>query len=209
MRACVRTPPVSSDRTPEHARDESAGEILSFWFEESKPAQWFRRDPVFDETIRSRFGTLYEKACAGALDHWLEAPEPALALIILLDQFSRNIHRDGAEAFDHDDKALAYADRAIEAGHDKEAPPAHRAFFYMPFMHAEDLTQQERCVALFTERLPGSDNIRHAEEHRDIIRRFGRFPHRNATLERSSTSEEIAFLEGGGFNPTGSKKSKQ
>lgn len=179
-----------------------AGEdVLNFWFEETRPAQWWRRDAEFDAACARRFGPLHQKAAAGELDDWLGAPRSALALVILLDQFSRNFHRDRPAAFANDARARAVAEAAIDRGFDLEVPERERAFFYMPFEHSEDLADQDRAVALFAERCPGSDYLRHAEEHRAVIRRFGRFPHRNAALGRLSTQDEIKFLEDGGFSP--------
>lgn len=180
---------------------DAAEAILKFWFEETKPYQWFRRDLDFDASVCTRFSALHQSAISGALDHWSENPRPALARIILLDQFSRNIFRDDPRAFAHDHLALEAAQDAIARGHDKSFDAKERAFFYMPFMHCEDLASQERCVELVKERLPGSMNEPHATEHCDIIKKFGRFPHRNKVLGRKSTAAEIEFLKTGGFNP--------
>jgi uncharacterized protein (DUF924 family) len=173
----------------------SAQDVLTFWFEETAPKQWFAADPAFDERVRARFGTLHEEAARGALDGWMATPEGALALILLLDQLSRNLFRGQAAAFAQDDKAVALADAAIEKGHDLASPADRRAFFYLPYMHAEDLALQDKCIALIRERL-GEDsmNLPHAVWHRDVIKRFGRFPYRNAALARESTAEEAAFL---------------
>ena len=181
--------------------DPSAEDILKFWFEESKPYQWFRRDHPFDESVRVRFGDMHQRAIDGKLDAWAEDPRQALARIILLDQFSRNIFRDDPRAYAQDDLALAAAKDAIHRGFDRLFEARERAFFYMPFMHAEQLGAQEECVALCQAHLSGSDNEPYAVKHRDIIKRFGRFPHRNKVLGRQSTPEEIEFLEAGGFNP--------
>lgn len=180
---------------------ENAEDILSFWFQETQPYQWFRRDSGFDAHCRERFGALHEAAKHGGLDVWRVHPRHSLALIILLDQFSRNIYRDEACAFAQDAQALDVAQEAIARWFDRPYASRERAFFYMPFMHAEDLIMQERSVALFTARMPASGNVPYAEEHRNIVKRFGRFPHRNRTLERPSTPEETAFLKAGGFNP--------
>lgn len=187
-----------SEKSPSTTGD--AEDVLRFWFEETRPAQWWRRDAAFDRDIGRRFGGLHRLASAGGLGEWSKAPRTALALVILLDQFSRNLHRDAPEAFADDAGARAVADAAIARGFDLKVPEKERAFFYMPFMHSEALADQDRAVALFAERLPGSDNIRHAEQHRDVIRRFGRFPHRNAALGRESTAEESKFLAEGGFS---------
>ena len=185
----------------EQADLKAAEEVLTFWFEETKPYQWYRRDDAFDASIRNRFEKLHQQAATGELDSWAGNARSAFALILILDQFSRNLFRDTPQAFSCDDLALAAARDAIARGFDKQFGDRERAFFYMPFMHAEDLAAQEECVALCRDHMEGSDNEPHAIEHRDIIERFGRFPHRNKILGRTSTEEEIAFLEGGGFNP--------
>lgn len=179
----------------------AAEDILSFWFEEAKPYQWFRRDSGFDAHCRQRFGALHDSARHGGLDVWRAHPRHSLALIILLDQFSRNIYRDEPRAFAQDPEALDVAQEAIARWFDRPCDSRERAFFYMPFMHSENLAMQERSVALFTSRMPASGNVPYAKEHRDIVKRFGRFPHRNRILGRASTPEEIAFLKAGGFNP--------
>lgn len=175
--------------------------ILHFWFTETKPYQWFRRDTVFDTTCRHRFGGLHRLAATNRLNVWRGQPKSALALILLLDQFSRNLFRDTPQAFAHDAMALDVAKDAIRRRFDLRFGVKERAFFYMPFMHSEDLTAQERSVSLFKARLPGTMNVPFAVEHHDIIKRFGRFPHRNKILGRTSTPAEIAFLKAGGFNP--------
>jgi uncharacterized protein (DUF924 family) len=175
----------------------NAEAILTFWFYDAKPYQWYRRDLTFDQIIRDRFGALHMAARRGKLDVWRTHPRHALSLVILLDQFSRNIFRDNARAFEQDDLALDAARDAIKRRFDKLCAPRERAFFYMPFMHCEDLTAQEASLRLFAD----SGNMRHAREHHDIIKRFGRFPHRNKLLGRASTPAEIAFLKAGGFNP--------
>ncbi len=183
---------------PTAAQAES---VLQFWFQETKPYQWFRRDRQFDRNVRDRFGPLHQAACHGRCEIWRAHPVHALALIILLDQFSRNIYRDDPRAFAQDNLALDVAREAIRRRYDQIYAAKERAFFYMPFMHAEDLGVQEESVALFKARLPRSNNVHYAQDHCDIVRRFGRFPHRNQCLGRSSTPEEIAFLKAGGFNP--------
>lgn len=172
-------------------------DIISFW-QEAGPERWFSSDPGFDETLRSRFLGVYEAAVRGELDDWSKSAEGALALVLVLDQFPRNMFRSTPRAFAADDLALAVADRAIASGLDGDVPESLRSFFYLPFMHSERLGDQERCVALM-EAHGGADNIKYADIHRDVIRRFGRFPHRNEILGRSSEPEEIAYLEGGGF----------
>ena len=180
---------------------ENADAVRRFWFVESNPYQWYRRDRRFDEIIRLRFGALHQAARAGRLDAWRAHPQHSLSLILLLDQFSRNIFRDDTRAFAQDGQALDCAREAIRRRFDQRAEARARAFFYMPFMHAEDLAVQEESVALFKARLPGPANLPYAIEHRDIVKRFGRFPHRNRIFGRASTPAETAFLKAGGFNP--------
>jgi uncharacterized protein (DUF924 family) len=171
-------------------------DVLRFW-REAGEAAWFRKDEDFDAAFRARFLEAHEAAAAGALDGWAETPEGALALILLLDQFPRNCFRGQARMFATDAKAVAVAEAAIAAGHDMAIGQDLRVFFYLPFEHAEDLALQERCVALCTPLR--EDYLRFAVLHRDIIARFGRFPHRNAVLGRESSAEELAFLAEGGF----------
>jgi uncharacterized protein (DUF924 family) len=174
------------------------GEVVRFWLGQNEKV-WFSADPAFDAEVLSRFAELVERAKSGALDHWADTAEGALALVILLDQMTRNIYRDSPEMFAADGKALSVAERAIERGFDQELPKAERRWLYMPFMHSEDLADQERSVELFT-RSEISESVPFAVDHADIIRRFGRFPHRNAILGRQTTPEEADFLAGGGFS---------
>lgn len=175
--------------------------VLAFWFEESKPAQWYRRDAAFDQEIEKRFGGLHEAARNNRLDDWQTQPRSALARIIILDQFSRNIFRDSPKAYAFDDMALAASRDAISRDLDTQFSAKQQAFFLMPFMHAENLSVQKESVRHFKTRMSGGDNLKHAIEHHDIIARFGRFPHRNKVLGRASTPEEIDYLNAGGFNP--------
>jgi uncharacterized protein (DUF924 family) len=170
--------------------------VLAFW-REAGPDRWFTRDDAFDAEIREKFLATYEAASVGKLDHWGATAEGALALVIVLDQFPRNMFRGSARTFAADPRARAAANTALKRGYDQDVPDADRGFLFLPFMHSEDLADQERCVALY--RAASDENLKYAEEHRDIIRRFGRFPHRNALLGRESTVEEQAFLDGGGF----------
>ncbi len=179
----------------------SFGTILTFWFEETAPKLHFKKDNAFDAEIAERFGDVWRAASDGALDFWAETADGALALIIVLDQFTRNLHRKSPMAFSQDEKALDKATAALVRGFDMDIAEARRSFFYMPFMHAEKLLAQEQSVELFKTRLPGKKNIKFAEEHRDIIQKFGRFPHRNEVLGRQSTEAEQFFLAKGGFNP--------
>jgi uncharacterized protein (DUF924 family) len=171
-------------------------DIVAFW-RAAGPKRWFERDPALDDEIRRRFLQVHEAAAAGKLSEWEHTAEGALALLILLDQFPRNMFRGQARAFATDPLALATASRAILKGFDG-AISDMRTFFYLPFMHSELLADQQRAVAFYRAH-NDSDNLKWAELHADIIRRFGRFPHRNAALGRITTSEERVFLDSGGF----------
>lgn len=187
-------------------------DVLEFWFGAPGSAEhgslrkcWFEKDPAFDAEIRRRFLSLVDEAAAGRLDDWADRPEGLLALIVLLDQFPRNLFRDAPRAFATDAQALALAQQALAQGVDAQLMPVARAFIYLPFEHSEDLAMQDRAVALFSALAQHGEAfasyLDYAERHRDVIRRFGRFPHRNAILGRASTPEEIAFLArpGAGF----------
>jgi uncharacterized protein (DUF924 family) len=176
--------------------DSEAAAMVAFW-REAGPSAWFRKDEAFDERFRVRFLAAHEAAARGECDRWRAAPESALGLVLLLDQFPRNAFRATARMFATDAKARAVAAAAIDAGHDRATDEALRLFFYLPFAHSEDLADQDLSVALTVPL--GEDSAKHAREHRDIIARFGRFPHRNAVLGRTSSAEEQAFLDGGGF----------
>lgn len=175
----------------------AAGDVLSFWTG-AGPERWYKKDDAFDRAIRDRFLATYEAAAAGQLNVWRDRPESALALVIVLDQFPRNMFRGSARAFAADPLARDVADGAISSGFDKAVGEDLRAFFYLPFMHSEDLKDQDYCVTL-CRALGDEGNLKYAEVHADIIRRFGRFPHRNPVLGRDTTPEEQAFLESGGF----------
>jgi uncharacterized protein (DUF924 family) len=176
---------------------EVAAEVLAFW-RAAGAAKWFKKDAVFDAEIASRFSALWRDAAEGALADWEAAPEPALALVILLDQFPRNMFRGKADAFATDALARGVAERAIAQGFDQKVPTSERLFFYLPFEHCESLADQERAIALIGT-LGNPDLTRWTELHADVIRRFGRFPHRNSALGRASTREEQEFLDAGGF----------
>ncbi|MCK9907968.1 DUF924 family protein [Microbacteriaceae bacterium K1510] len=176
----------------------TAADIVAFW-REAGPDRWFNKDTDFDAEIRRRFLTTHEAAAAGQLTAWEATAEGALALLILLDQFPRNMFRDGARAFATDPLARAVAAGALLRGFDAQVPADLRTFFYLPFEHAEDMADQERCIALY-KAAGDADNLKWAELHADIIRRFGRFPHRNAVLGRATTPEEQKFLDEGGFS---------
>ncbi len=167
-------------------------EVLAFW-REAGPDKWFSKDEAFDQACRDRFMSTYEAAARGDLNEWELTPDGALAVILLLDQFPRNMFRGRRETYRTDPVALMAADRAIERGFDHKVDPAFRRFFYLPFMHSESLRHQERSVAL-NEALGDEDSIKWARHHHDIVARFGRFPHRNAILGRETTPEEEAFL---------------
>jgi uncharacterized protein (DUF924 family) len=175
----------------------TADGIVSFW-RAAGPDRWFNKNANFDEEIRQRFLETYEAAAAGQLTDWEQSAQGALALLILLDQFPRNMFRGEARAFATDPLARAVAAGAIVRGFDSQVPPEMRGFFYLPFQHSEDLADQERGIA-FYKAIGDLENLKWAELHADIIRRFGRFPHRNSVLGRTSTPEEQAFLDGGGF----------
>ena len=172
----------------------SAQDVLRFWFEELAPAQWWRADPALDAAIGVRFGALHAAAVAGELQAWRDAPEGRLAELIVLDQFSRNLHRGSPRAFAADGMALALAQEAVRAGADRALGPERRVFLYLPYMHSESRLVHEAAERLFRERAPQA-NYRAELQHKAIIDRFGRYPHRNAVLGRPSTAEEIAFLQ--------------
>lgn len=173
--------------------------IVAFWAE-AGPEKWFKKDVAFDQTIAARFGGAVDSALSGALDHWSETPSGTLALILLLDQFTRNIWREDARAFSGDEKALTVAQQAIERGQDMLLPEAERKWLYMPFMHSERLDVQEQGLVFFKDRLDDAHTYDYAVLHRDIIERFGRFPHRNLVLGRETTHPEQSFLDDGGFS---------
>jgi len=174
----------------------SAG-ILAFWREAGRDA-WYKRNDAFDAEVRRRFLPLWQKATAGALASWEDSDDGALALVIVLDQFPRNIFRGTPEAFASDALARDVARRAIKRGADRRVDPILLEFLYLPFMHSEHLPDQLHCVALF-ENTENAENLKYAREHADIIQRFGRFPHRNDLLGRETTADEQAFLDDGGF----------
>lgn len=181
----MRTPP---------SLDPSA--VLAFW-REAGPSHWFRKDEAFDREFRERFLAAHEAAARGELDAWAAMPDGALALCILLDQFPRNAFRGTPRMYATDAKAREIANIAIDSGFDEAVDPQLRQFFVLPLMHSEALDDQERCVAL-SQQLE-TDSHRWAVHHRDIIRRFGRFPHRNDVLGRESTPDELRFIAEGGF----------
>jgi uncharacterized protein (DUF924 family) len=185
--------------------DNRAAEVLGFWFaRDGRDKRWFQKDDSFDAEVSRRFLALHEAAAAGKLEAWKGSARECLALIIVLDQFPRNMFRGSARAFSTDAMALAAAHLALERGYDRGLAPVERLFLYLPFEHAETLPDQEEACRLIRalDAFPETDDAyAYALKHRDIVRRFGRFPHRNAALGRPSTPEELAFLAtpGSGF----------
>ena len=180
------------------ARLASAAEILAFWHKAGRDG-WYRRDAAFDAEVRRRFLATWQQAAAGELSSWQTSDDGALALTIVLDQFPRNMFREDAATYSSDTLAREVAGRAIDRGVDGRIDPQLREFLYLPFMHSEHLADQQRCVTLFR-KSGDSENLKYAEDHADIIGRFGRFPHRNRILGRPTTAEEQAFLDAGGFS---------
>ena len=175
--------------------------VLGFWLDEVGPEGWYEADEARDAIVRERFGRVWERATEGALSLWLTHPTGALAYVILTDQFPRNMWRGQARAFASDRAALAAAKAAVDRDWDRRIDEPARQFFYLPLMHSECLPDQQRCVRLMLTRMPGTgaSNLLHAKAHREVIRRFGRFPHRNEALGRESTRAEAAFLAEGGY----------
>jgi uncharacterized protein (DUF924 family) len=169
-------------------------DVLDFWFAGDPTThrkEWFQKTTEFDSAC-ARFADALHDAKAGAFDHWTETPRGTLALIILLDQFSRNLHRNSPDAFAADAKAREVARTAVACGFDQKLSSLERMFIYLPFEHSEDLADQDESVRLFT--LLAEEMTRYAADHRDAVRRFGRFPHRNAALGRASTPDELVYL---------------
>ena len=173
---------------------DEAEAVIAFWFAPGLDERWFVADPAFDAEIRERFQPLVERAAAGDCDDWIGSPRGALALCLLLDQFPRNIWRGSPLAYACDAKAREVSRAVIAAGLDRQLPAQQRPFLYLPFEHSEDLADQERCVDLMRD-LDDEELLDYARRHRDIVARFGRFPHRNAVLGRESTAEEVEFLQ--------------
>ena len=175
-------------------------EILEFWLHEIGPKGWYQGGEEIDHLCRDRFGDLWQAARDGGLDHWVDGTVGTLAYLILTDQIPRNIHRDTALAFATDPLARAAARKAVDMGWDMAAPEPERQFFYMPFEHSEDADDQALAVTYLSERLPSDTEMAlHARAHQEVIRRYGRFPTRNAALGRISSPEEQAYLDEGGY----------
>lgn len=170
----------------------SADQVLKFWFDDLSPQQWFIQSDQVDTTIRNKFLDTHNKAAAGELDTWRKDARGSLAEIIILDQFSRNLYRNTSQAFAQDGMALVLAQEAIGKGFEDDLSTEQVQFLYLPFMHSESLVIHERAVELYTAEM----NLEFEMKHKAIIERFGRYPHRNAILERESTPEEIEFLKG-------------
>ncbi len=178
----------------------SPDDILKFWFDEAGPTRWYQKSDAFDAEIRLRFEETAMTLAANTKP-WTETPDDMLALIIALDQFPRNMYRGTKAAFTWDATALKTATQMTDKGWDLKIDQSRRAFIYMPFMHGETMEAQNECVRLCDSRLDTNSNLHHAKEHRKVIKRFGRFPHRNEILGRENTAEEIRFFKDGGYSP--------
>jgi uncharacterized protein (DUF924 family) len=176
-------------------------DVLGFWFDPATKPKWFNGGAAFDDEVRARLGPTLAAAARGDLAPWEGDPDGALALVLLFDQVPRNIFRGTARAFAHDAQARRIARSVLDRGWDLPQPVDRRAFLYLPFEHSEDLADQDLAVRLFRERTEDPEYLRYAEAHRDVIRRFGRFPHRHAALGRASTEAEREYLAqpGAGF----------
>ena len=181
--------------------EQSPGSLLKFWFEDVKPEEKFNSSPELDTRVRDRFESLWNQAVASELGEWKDSPDGWLALIILLDQFPRNMFRDTGKAFSSDSLALETAREAIDGNIDLESAAERRIFFYLPFMHSEVPADQDSCINLIRTRMgeTGANSVLHARAHRRIIRQFGRFPYRNKALGRTSTTEEISWMTDAGY----------
>jgi len=176
-------------------------EVTDFWLNDVGPQGWYLADDALDATIRERFEDTWASALDGELADWKLRPDTLLSYLILLDQFPRNMFRGSGKAFATDKLARCAAKKAVDLKWDMRVPEPERQFFYLPLMHSECLADQERCVRLMKSRMPetGVANLLHAKAHREVIRRFGRFPYRNEALERRDTVLEVAFLDQGGY----------
>ena len=179
-------------------------DVLSYWLDEQGEKGWYAGGEALDAEIRDRFEPLWQRAQQGGLSMWMTYPSGVLAYLILTDQFPRNMFRGSEKAFSTDRQALAVAKTAISKNWDMKIDEPARQFFYMPLMHSECVSDQERCVRLFLTRMPkeGSSNLLCAGDHREVIRQFGRFPYRNDALDRRTTPTENAYIEDGGYGAT-------
>lgn len=177
-------------------------EVLSFWLDEVDQSAWYTEDAALDETIRKRFLATWEEAHEGGLGLWMTYPSGALAYLIVTDQLSRNMFRGSSQSFATDANARAVAKAAIARDWDLRIDPPARQFFYMPLEHSENQSDQDRAVRLISTRLTGESNLLHARAHREVIRQFGRFPHRNAALDRATSPAEQAWIDAGGYGAT-------
>ena len=176
-------------------------DVLDFWLGQVGPDGWYAAGDALDAECRDRFGDIWQAAVEGNLEHWVDGTVGTLAYLVICDQLARNMHRSDAKSFATDAQARAAARTALANGWDMKAPEPERQFFYMPFMHSEDLADQALCVQLFTEKMPetGSSQVIHARAHEAVIARFGRFPFRNTALGRESSAEEAQFIAEGGY----------
>lgn len=191
------------------AQPADPDEILNFWFLQAGPTAWYKVSAAFDARMRRKYARTVERearAYEKARHAWLDSPDHGLALILLFDQFPRNIWRGSGRAFAYDALGRDAAARMIEKGFDWVLPEERRAFVYMPFMHSEELADQHRCIELASERLSGDGTASHARKHCEVIERFGRFPYRNEALGRGNTADETAYLDGGGYAPGRKRK---
>lgn len=192
----IHNNPPLADASKPAVVDPMAAEIVAFW-QDAGPAMWFAKDPAFDVAFRDRFAGAYCQAAQGALNHWTASPLGALALTLLLDQYPRNAFRGTPWMYATDPMARLVAENALALGHWDKVPADLRMFLLLPFGHSERLADQERSVGLAEEMIP--ESAHNARHHRDVVRIFGRFPHRNDILGRASTAEEQVYLDGGGY----------
>lgn len=180
----------------------SPKEILEFWFGELEPKDWFRGGERVDDLVRERFLAVWERAAEGKFADWTETPDGTLALVLVLDQFPRNMFRGSGRSFDSDQLARDTVNAAIDAGVDMEIHEDRRMFLYMPLMHSETMADQDRCLELVRTKFStvNAQTELHSKAHREVIRRFGRFPYRNEALGRASTSEEEEWMAAGGYD---------
>ena len=186
--------PGRSNGTVVQASHTTIAEIVAFWFAAGMEKRWFVRDPAFDAEVRTRLAEWYERAATGGLDDWRDTAAGSVALCVLLDQVPRNLFRGQDHAFATDALARTVAGHAVDRGHDRAVPQAQRVFLYLPYEHSESLADQDVSVRLFGQLDENTQWLDYAIRHRDVIARFGRFPHRNAALGRPNTAEETAFL---------------